>query len=188
MDDDKPVTALVLLSPLELIPVESLPKPCTEELALLNKERGAVYFSACENLFLSAISGPLSGLYWGLCYLLWFSQAPLFISLFVMLVCIGLSAVWVFLSRAFVRDWRELQQQVIPPQLQLDVDNESRYFDMAKLTNEMSADLNIKIENEMRKGPGERNLKELQRKRALLSENIEEIKVWANGGRKPKTH
>lgn len=183
--EDKPVTDLVLLPPLELTSLESLPKPCSAELALQKKERDLALSEAAKTYTMVLISGIFTGLYGWVAILAWL-HTSLTLAILTSVFFVGISAMLVAFLRLFVQEVRAYRQIEISPQLQLGADTESRYFDMAKLTNEMSVDLNITMENEMRKDPSERNLQELKRKRALLSENIEEIKAWANGGLKPK--
>ncbi len=190
MEEEKPVTDLELLPHLEIVSLESLPKPCSTELILWEQQRRGMVVQMATNTFVGTIFGV--GVLASICGYIWAllnisSAISLVIGLFsvVCLPVMGILLIGVLERHA--RDVRAYRQMVVLPQLQIGAGTESRYFDMAKLTNEMSVDLNIKMENEMRKDPSERKLKELQRKRMLLSENIEEIKAWANGTLKPKT-
>jgi hypothetical protein len=185
--EDKPVTALVLLPPLSLIQPESLPTKCSQELTSLTKQRESALRQLRGSLAVTSIASVSATFFLFVTFLAWLQPASFLISLIMTLVSAVLSYISILALRWHTGDVKEYRQIIISPQLQLGAANESRYFDMAKLTNEMSVDLNIKIENEMRKDPSERNLQELKRKRALLSGNIEEIKVWANSGLKPKT-
>lgn len=186
--EDKPVTDLDLLPPLEIVSLESLPGWNGAQIATLERQRSDMLVNSVGSAAIATTAG--TGAFLFLClYILGLFSLPydfvgtLIAGFATVIFGAGFGIMWEKHAR-YVREYRQL---TTPPQLQLGAGTESRYFDMAKLTNEMSVDLNITMENEMRKDPSERNLKELQRKYALLSDNIEEIKAWANGGLKPKT-
>lgn len=179
--DKKPVTDLVLLPSLELIPLESLPKHRREMLALEQKRRAEALVEANKSIVATSVMmlctgifgwGFILGLVHGSLIALWFTGA-------FGAIMAGLSGAMAKISASQVRAWR----QPIPPQLQLDADNEARLTDMANLTNTQILDWNRDVEDAKAKkqGLGGRFLQGLKMRRELLSENIKEVKCFQEG-------
>ncbi len=174
--EEKPVTDLVLLPPLDLIPLESLPKRRREELALLKKERGQALRQVVYSSAATLAVGIITGLYGWACLMLWLESAPLILSLLVTLICGILSACSVFLVRESAREARAYRQMVITPQLQIDVGSEILLPDVVKRTNAQIADWNMAAEGVIRHDLGGRHLQPLQIQRGVLSTRIARIK------------
>ncbi len=144
--EEKPVTDLVLLPSLELIPTESLPKHRTKELALLETNRAHALWELNKNIaftFGLIISTGLSavGFLWNLIQM---SYGPVILLAMLYLLLAVLSTRKWKESAQQMRAWRKLDAS--RQQLQLDVKEEEVLSIVWKKTNEDIVNWNMVVE------------------------------------------
>lgn len=177
--DDKPVTDLVLLPPLGLIPVESLPKRCSEELASLKYQRKLALSRLRTSLVVTSGFSVSTVFVSYLAFLAWAGGAPIVISLLITASLVVLATASVFFMRDHALDARRYQEIEISPQLQIGAENERVLSEMVQLTNTQIISWNKRTECAPAEDIDKRFLKGLKNERLLLSANIEKVKSVA---------
>ena len=184
----KPVTDLVLLPPLELIPIESLPQQRSQELGLLNKERREMLKGAVAGHIATLVIGSLAGLFGLASLLAVIGHESIMLFFLMILCCMIFSVITVYsLLPIFIRDVRAYQQTAIPPQLKIDAEAEMLLSDTARRVNAQIAKWNTAAEGAVGHDVGERYLRLLKTNRDAISARVAQIKKLAARQNKPTT-
>lgn len=133
--EKKPVTDLVLLPSLELIPTESLSTGCSEELALLKMERERMLGPITYIGVITFVVGVWTGLIAWATLLSWYGHVSFWLLLLNTVLCAVFPAGLSLLVPRFVSDVRKYRQKAIPPQLKADAKAELILSDAAKRLN-----------------------------------------------------
>jgi hypothetical protein len=174
--EDKPVTALVLLRPLELIEVKSLPNGSTKDLVSKKQERRLMLDEIYKSSIVTGASVLCAVLSLVVLVLL---TNSLLTFLFVAAFFSGATGYTLIALERLNSELRAFRQKVITPELQVGAENELVLSEMAALTNTQIVSWNKRAECAPSQVIDKRFLQGLQKERALLSTNIEEVKRLA---------
>ncbi len=179
MEDDKPTTALVLLSPLSLVQPESLPTKCSQELTSLTQQRTSALNQLRASLVIASGISVGTVFFLGLSLLAWINPAPILISAITTLFSLALSYASILAIRWHAGDVKEYRKIVISPQLQIGAENELILSEMAYVANNSAVTWNKRVESALPEEIDKRFLKALKKDRELISAKLEQVKKVA---------
>jgi hypothetical protein len=177
MEEDKPVTSLVLFQPLELIPYESLPTKFGTELAALKQQKKWALSTLRSSLVPACLTSVMA-----VGFLMVAIYAFFGVGLFLPYVisaafCVLFSIGSVFTLRDHMQAVDAYRQITIPAQLQIGADNEFCVSEMADVTNNAIVVWNKRVQCALPEDMDERFVAALKKEREFIVSKISQVKI-----------